>query len=75
MAYIFCWQHVILLGGEENCIPYHQLANDDGHSFPDVEFNPKEDVATIPYSSGTTGLPKGVLITHYNIISQLMQIG
>lgn len=32
------------------------------------------DTAFLPYSSGTTGLPKGVQITHENIVSNLEQI-
>ena len=36
---------------------------------PDVEINSKEDVALIVYSSGTTGLPKGVMLTHYGIVA------
>lgn len=34
--------------------------------------NPNE-VAVLPYSSGTTGLPKGVMLTHKNLIANLMQ--
>ncbi|KAJ9067782.1 hypothetical protein DSO57_1035698 [Entomophthora muscae] len=33
----------------------------------------KGEVALLAYSSGTTGLPKGVLTTHYNLISNLIQ--
>eukprot|EP01104_Vermistella_antarctica_P016715 TRINITY_DN5751_c3_g1_i1.p1 TRINITY_DN5751_c3_g1~~TRINITY_DN5751_c3_g1_i1.p1 ORF type:complete len:663 (+),score=130.92 TRINITY_DN5751_c3_g1_i1:117-2105(+) len=33
-----------------------------------------DDVAIIPYSSGTTGQPKGVLLTHRNLIANLEQI-
>ena len=36
---------------------------------PKIEFNPKEDLATLPYTGGTTGLPKGAMITHYNIVA------
>lgn len=40
---------------------------------PRVEINPIEDVALLPYSSGTTGLPKGVQLTHYNMVSNIVQ--
>jgi acyl-CoA synthetase (AMP-forming)/AMP-acid ligase II len=38
-----------------------------------VSINPREDVAVLPYSSGTTGLPKGVMLTHYNIACNVKQ--
>ncbi len=38
-----------------------------------IDFNVREDVAVLPYSSGTTGLPKGVMLTHYNITSNILQ--
>lgn len=34
---------------------------------------PREDLAFLVYSSGTTGMPKGVRLTHYNVISNLLQ--
>ena len=34
---------------------------------PKIKFNIKEDLVTLPYTGGTTGLPKGAMITHYNI--------
>lgn len=34
---------------------------------------PKEDVAVIGYTGGTTGLPKGVMLTHYNLVANAMQ--
>jgi len=36
---------------------------------PRIEFNIHEDLVTLPYTGGTTGLPKGAMITHYNLIS------
>jgi acyl-CoA synthetase (AMP-forming)/AMP-acid ligase II len=41
---------------------------------PAVSIDPAEDVVVLPYSSGTTGLPKGVMLTHRNVVAQLNQI-
>ncbi len=35
--------------------------------------NPSEEVVVLPYSSGTTGLPKGVMLTHRNLVANLEQ--
>ena len=67
-------QKVILLpGGRDGCVDFDDLMKDDGNDFPCVQIDPKEDVATIPYTSGTTGQSKGVIITHYNIVAQYLQ--
>jgi long-chain acyl-CoA synthetase len=36
---------------------------------PQISINPKEDIAVLPYTGGTTGLPKAAILTHYNIVS------
>ncbi|MEU6987146.1 4-coumarate--CoA ligase family protein [Streptomyces sp. NPDC046324] len=41
---------------------------------PDIAIDPDEDVAALPYSSGTTGVPKGVMLTHTSIATNLAQL-
>jgi long-chain acyl-CoA synthetase len=40
---------------------------------PRVEINPDEDVAVLQYTGGTTGVPKGAMLTHYNIFANVIQ--
>ncbi len=62
-------------------IPYHHKGI---HSFkkllhsapdtpPDVELNPREDVAILQYTGGMTGTPKGTMLTHYNLVASTIQ--
>jgi len=40
---------------------------------PEVEINPTEDLALLPFTGGTTGVPKGTMLTHYNITTNVIQ--
>ncbi|MFG2354376.1 4-coumarate--CoA ligase family protein [Streptomyces sp. NPDC048521] len=41
---------------------------------PRVAIDPAQDIAALPYSSGTTGTPKGVMLTHRQIATNLAQL-
>jgi acyl-CoA synthetase (AMP-forming)/AMP-acid ligase II len=44
-----------------------------GTSAPEVSFDPATHLAVLPYSSGTTGHPKGVMLTHRNLVANVAQ--
>ncbi len=49
------------------------LGEIDEPELPRVEINPDEDVAVLQYTGGTTGVPKGAMLTHYNIFANVIQ--
>ena len=42
---------------------------------PEIQFDPEKDVAHIAYTGGTTGTPKGVVLTHFNAVANCCQVG
>lgn len=57
----------------EGIYRFNQLVRGAPPSPPEVEVHPKEDPALLMYTGGVTGTPKGAVITHYNIVSNVMQ--
>lgn len=66
-------REIFVLGEAEGATPFAELLRNDGEP-PEVQIHPKEDLIVLPYSSGTTGLPKGVKLTHYNLVANLCQL-
>jgi acyl-CoA synthetase (AMP-forming)/AMP-acid ligase II len=64
---------MFVLGEAEGGTPFADLLR-AGDEPPSVDIDPLSDLAVLPYSSGTTGLPKGVVLTHHNLVSNLCQI-
>jgi acyl-CoA synthetase (AMP-forming)/AMP-acid ligase II len=59
--------------GAQGSTPFSSLIEADEIA-SSVDIDPKEDVVVLPYSSGTTGLPKGVMLTHHNLVANLCQV-
>jgi len=69
---------VVSLGDEpEGLDAGHQSFGDflstDADPAPDVEIDPAEDVAALQYTGGTTGVSKGAMLTHRNLVANLQQ--
>lgn len=56
----------------EGCLHFSELTNADENDMPHVEISP-DDAVALPYSSGTTGLPKGVMLTHKGLVTSVAQ--
>ncbi|AQK54462.1 probable 4-coumarate--CoA ligase 2 [Zea mays] len=57
----------------EGCLAFWELlTSGDGDALPEVSISPDDPVA-LPFSSGTTGLPKGVVLTHGGQVTNVAQ--
>jgi acyl-CoA synthetase (AMP-forming)/AMP-acid ligase II len=66
-------RELFVFGECEGATPFAELYESDGR-VPEVEIDPHNDLVALPYSSGTTGESKGVMLTHRNIVANLRQI-
>ncbi|HXY15099.1 MAG TPA: AMP-binding protein [Terriglobales bacterium] len=53
--------------------PFANLLQRTSISLPKLEQPSDETLGALPYSSGTTGLPKGVMLTHFNLVANVFQ--
>ena len=71
-------EKIILLDDTEqdtdDLISYRSLVEDTGTLFSPAAVDAKNDIAVLLYSSGTTGFPKGVMLTHYTMIANISQL-
>jgi len=54
--------------------PFSTLLNSRTAALPAPTQPSTQTLAALPYSSGTMGLPKGVMLSHYNLVSNVFQI-
>lgn len=66
-------REIFAFGEAEGTTPFAALLAGGGRALA-VAINSREDLVALPYSSGTTGRPKGVMLTHRNLVAGLSQI-
>jgi acyl-CoA synthetase (AMP-forming)/AMP-acid ligase II len=65
-------REILVFGEAPGATAFADLLRDD-NAPPGAGVPAREHLAAMPYSSGTSGVPKGVMLTHYNLVAQLMQ--
>jgi acyl-CoA synthetase (AMP-forming)/AMP-acid ligase II len=65
-------EEIFVLGEAEGATPFSTLLDNAGDP-PEVAIG-SSDIIALPYSSGTTGLQKGVMLTHGNLVANLIQV-
>jgi acyl-CoA synthetase (AMP-forming)/AMP-acid ligase II len=65
-------EEVYVFGEADGATPFASLLASD-HPVPQPEIDCAHDLVSLPYSSGTTGFPKGVMLTHRNLVANMTQ--
>jgi long-chain acyl-CoA synthetase len=69
---LFKRAEVVAIPADKRVTTYAALTANDGH-FASVPLNP-DDVAVLQYTGGTTGVPKGAMLTHQNLTANARQV-
>ncbi|MBI2879130.1 MAG: long-chain fatty acid--CoA ligase [Candidatus Rokubacteria bacterium] len=68
----------VVVAGDPETVPggavgFRELLREPGHGLRPVPIDPGDDLAVILYTGGTTGFPKGAMLTHRNLVANTIQ--
>ncbi|XP_068474543.1 probable acyl-activating enzyme 16, chloroplastic isoform X3 [Phaseolus vulgaris] len=69
---VYTFMEVVHLGQESRRVLFDSLDNRKHYMYEAIK---SDDIATLVYTSGTTGNPKGVMLTHQNLLHQIKNLG
>ena len=70
---VWKYNEICKLPADERFLSFETLIDNDGeYSLPEID--PESDIAVLQYSGGTTGVPKGAMLTHANVFVNTEQI-
>ena len=64
---------LLVMPPEPDAYDFMKLLEEPASPRPTIAINPREDVALLQYTGGTTGTPKGAMLTHTNLMANAMQ--
>lgn len=73
MFSVFKRSEMAIIPDDLRHVPFDRLVATDGRPRP-VEIDPEADVAVLQYTGGTTGVPKGAMLTHANLSANTEQL-